>query len=285
MESGSGGLIALGAVLGMIFGSFGSVIAYRVPARIQREGHDPKEESRPGDAGHSVADESILTGRSRCPNCGRIIRPLENIPVVSYILQQGRCKGCGVRIPLRYPLIEITNGVLFALAAWKFGLSIEAFLYAALFWVLVVLTQIDLEHRLLPNRIVYPAFVVGWIGLVVAALVDDSPDRLVDAALGAAIFGGFFFVVAFIYPAGMGGGDVKLGFVLGTFLGYLDGVGVVLVGMFLSFLIGSLVGVGVMLGTNRGRKAMVPFGPFLALGTVLAVFIGRSIADWYTDLL
>jgi leader peptidase (prepilin peptidase)/N-methyltransferase len=285
MESGSGFLIALGAVLSMIFGSFGSVIAYRVPARIEREGHEPTEESRPTDAGRSVVDESILTGRSRCPNCGRIIGPVENIPVVSYLLQRGRCKGCGVRIPLRYPLIEIANGVLFALAARKFGLSIEAFLFAALFWVLVVLTQIDLEYRLLPNRIVYPAFVVGWIGLVAAALVDGTPDRLVDAAIGAAIFGGFFFVVAFIYPAGMGGGDVKLGFVLGTFLGYLDGVAAVLVGMFLAFLIGSLVGVGVMLGTNRGRKAMVPFGPFLALGTILAIFIGGSIADWYTDLL
>jgi len=285
MESDSGFLIALGAVLGMIFGSFGSVIAYRVPVRMQGEGHDPGEESRPGEAGKAVADESILTGRSRCPTCGRIISPIENIPVVSYVLQRGRCRGCGVRIPLRYPLIEITTGVLFALAAWKFELTIEAFLFAALFWVLVVLTQIDLEHRLLPNRIVYPAFVVGWIGLAVAAIADGSGDRLVDAAIGAAIFGGFFFIVAFLYPAGMGGGDVKLGFVLGTFLGYLDGVGVVLVGMFLSFLIGALVGVGVMLFTERGRKAMVPFGPFLALGTVLAVFIGRSIADWYTDLL
>ncbi|HZA39072.1 MAG TPA: prepilin peptidase [Actinomycetota bacterium] len=285
MESGGGFLIALGAVLGMIFGSFGSVIAYRVPVRMLREGHDTSEESRPGETADSVADESILTGRSRCPNCGRVISPIENIPVVSYILQRGRCKGCGIRIPIRYPLIELATGVLFALAAWKFGLTIEAFLFAALFWVLVVLTQIDLEYRLLPNRIVYPAFVVGWMGLVVAALVDGSADRLIDGALGAVIFGGFFFVVAFIYPAGMGGGDVKLGFVLGTFLGYLDGVGVVLVGMFLAFLIGSLVGIGVMLFTKRGRKAMVPFGPFLALGTVLAVFVGRSIADWYTDLL
>src|SRR5919106_4698532 len=285
MESGGGFLIALGAVLGMIFGSFGSVIAYRVPVRMLREGHDTSEESRPGETADSVADESILTGRSRCPNCGRVISPIENIPVVSYILQRGRCKGCGVGIPLRYPLIEITTGLLFALAAWKFGLSIEAFLFAALFWVLVVLTQIDLEYRLLPNRIVYPAFVGGWIGLAIAALVDDAPDRLVDAAIGAAIFGGFFFVVAFIYPAGMGGGDVKLGFVLGTFLGYFDGVAVVLVGMFLAFLIGSLVGVGGVVFTKRGRKAMVPFGPFLALGTVLAVFVGRSISDWYTDLL
>src|ERR687892_93274 len=285
MESGGGFLIALGAVLGMIFGSFGSVIAYRVPMRMLREGHDISEESRPGETADSVADESILTGRSRCPNCGRVISPIENIPVVSYILQRGRCKGCGIRIPIRYPLIELATGVLFALAAWKFGLTIEAFLFAALFWVLVVLTQIDLEYRLLPNRIVYPAFVVGWMGLVVAALVDGSADRLVDGALGAVIFGGVFFVVGFIYPAGMGGGDVKLGFVLGTFLGYFDGVAVVLVGMFLAFLIGSLVGVGVMLFSQRGRETMVPFGPFLALGTVLAVFVGRSIADWYTDLL
>jgi leader peptidase (prepilin peptidase)/N-methyltransferase len=274
--SESGFVIAVGAILGLLFGSFGSVIAYRVPKRILRAESGRTDE---------VAEESILTGRSRCPSCGRVIAPAENIPVISYLIQRGRCKGCGARISVRYPIIEVVTGVLFGLAAWKFELTLDAFLFAGLFWVLMVLTLIDLEYKLLPDRIVYPAFVAGWVGLTIAALIDDSPDRLIDAAIGAALFGGFFFIVAFLYPAGMGGGDVKLAFVLGTFLGYLDGVGVVLVGMFLAFLLGSLAGIGLMLFSSRGRKAMVPFGPFLALGTVLAVFIGRSIADWYKDLL
>jgi leader peptidase (prepilin peptidase) / N-methyltransferase len=107
----------------------------------------------------------------------------------------------------------------------------------------------------------------------------------VDAAVGALVFGGFFFVVALVVPAGMGGGDVKLGFVLGSFLGYLGGIGIVLVGMFLAFLAGSLVGVGLIMFAGRGRKSMVPFGPFLALGAVLAVFVGRALVDGYLGLL
>lgn len=205
----------------------------------------------------------------------------ENIPVLSYVLQRGRCRHCGERIHWRYPVIELTTGLLFALSAWKFGVSVEALAFSAFFWVLVVLTAIDLEHKLLPNRVVYPAFVAGWALLTVAALVGGDPGRLVGAALGAAIFGGFFFLVAFIYPAGMGGGDVKLAFVLGSFLGYLRAPGLVLLGMFLSFLIGSVIGVIVMRVGGGGRKTQVPFGPFLALGTVLAIFIGDPLVDFY----
>ena len=206
---------------------------------------------------------------------------MENIPVVSYMVLRGRCRGCGSPISIRYPLMELATGVLFALAAWKFSLTVTGVVFAALFWILIVLTAIDLDHKLLPNRIVYPAFVAGWAGLALAALVDSDLDRLGDAALGALIFGGFFFVVAFAYPAGMGGGDVKLAFVLGTFLGYLGVPGVVLVGMFLSFLIGAVGGLLAMGLTGAGRKTQVPFGPFLALGTVISVFVGERIADWY----
>jgi leader peptidase (prepilin peptidase)/N-methyltransferase len=181
-------------------------------------------------------------------------------------------------------LIELATAVLFGLAAWKFGATAEAVVFAAFFWVLVVLTVIDLEHNLLPDKIVYPTFVVGWAALIVIAVVRGEPDRLVDAAIGALVFGGFFFLVALVYPAGMGGGDIKLAFVLGTMLGFVEGIGVVLVGMFLSFLIGAVAGVGVMLATGRGRKSQVPFGPFLALGTVLAIFAGRPLLDEYTSL-
>jgi leader peptidase (prepilin peptidase) / N-methyltransferase len=174
--------------------------------------------------------------------------------------------------------------MLFGLSAWKFGVTAEAVLFAAFFWVLVVLTVIDFEHHLLPDRIVYPTFVIAWVALIVIAVVRDDFDSLVDAAIGAAVFGGFFFLVALIYPAGMGGGDIKLAFVLGTMLGFAEGVGVVLLGMFLSFLIGAVAGVAVMLVTGGGRKSQVPFGPFLALGTVLAIFVGEPLLDRYTSL-
>ncbi len=255
-------LIGSAVVLGLILGSFATVVAYRVPRR-----------------------ESIVTGRSKCPNCGRVVTVVENVPVISYLIQRGRCRGCGTRISYRYPLIELTTAVLFGLAAVKFGWSVEALVFAAFFWVLVVLTAIDLEHRLLPNRVVYPAFVAGWVGLTITALVNDDLGSLRSAGVGALVFGGFFFVVAFIYPAGMGGGDVKLAFVLGTFLGYVGGPGVVLVGMFLAFLLGGVVGVAAMAVSRAGRKTQIPFGPFLALGTVLAIFMGPAIVDFYVGRL
>ncbi len=254
--------VILAFVLGLIFGSFGTVAAHRIPRR-----------------------ETIVTGRSKCPNCGRQIKAHENVPVVSYLILRGRCPGCGTRISLRYPLTELATGVLFALAVIKFDVTVTAVVYAAFFWVLVVLTVIDLEHKLLPNRIVYPTFVVGWAGLVIAALVDGDIERLRSAALGAVVFGGFFFVVAFVYPAGMGGGDVKLAFVLGTFVGYAGGVGAVLAGMFASFLLGGVIGIIAMRFSGKGRKTQIPFGPFLALGSVIAVFLGERIAEGYVEFL
>ena len=242
---------------GLIFGSFATAVAHRVPRK-----------------------ESIVTGRSRCPSCGAEIRWFENIPLFGYLFLRGRCARCGVRISPRYPIIELTTALLFALAVNRFEVSFEAAIYAAFFWTLVVLTAIDLEHKLLPNRIVYPAFIAGWVGLVALTLADGDAGRLIDAAVGALVFGGFLFVVAFIVPAGMGGGDVKLGFLLGTFLGYAGGWGVVLVGMFLAFLLGGVIGVLLLL-RGAGRKAQVPFGPFLAGGTVIALLCGRNILDWY----
>ncbi|HEX2295690.1 MAG TPA: prepilin peptidase [Actinomycetota bacterium] len=254
-------LVAFTGVLGLIFGSFGTVAAWRIPRR-----------------------ETIVSGRSRCPKCGAQITALENIPVVSWVALRGRCRHCGNPISVRYPLIELATGVLFALSAAKFGWSVETFVFAAFFWVLVVLTVIDLDHKLLPNRVVYPAFVAGWGGLVLAAIADESTERLRDAAIGAAIFGGTFFLIALIAPRGMGFGDVKLAFVLGTFLGYTR-LGLVPLGMFLAFLTGALTGVAAMLASGGGRKMQIPFGPFLALGTALAIFAGDPLLDAYLELL
>lgn len=239
-------------------GSFATVVAHRLPR-----------------------GQAIAGGRSRCPSCGETISARQNVPLVSYLAQRGRCAHCGSRISVRYPLIELSCGVLFAASAARFDVSIEAAAFAAFFWSLVVLTAIDLEHKLLPNKIVYPAFVLGWVALAASSIVTDDVDRLGDAAAGAAIFGGFFFVVGLIASAGMGGGDIKLAFVLGTFLGYAGGPSLVLVGMFLSFLLGGLVGLVLVLALGKGRKTAVPFGPFLALGTTVAIFVGDSLLDLY----
>jgi leader peptidase (prepilin peptidase)/N-methyltransferase len=253
-------LTTFAAVLGLIFGSFATVVAYRVPRR-----------------------ESVVTGRSKCPSCGRTITAFENIPVLSWLVLRGRCRNCGQRISARYPLIELATGALFALAAWKFGLTITAVVYAAFFWALVVLTVIDLEHKLLPNRIVYPTFLAGWAGLVIAAAVDSDLGRLRSAAFGTLIFGGFLFVVAFIYPAGMGLGDVKLACALGAFLGYTGGAGLVPFGMFVSFVLGGVIGLVAMAITKQGRKMAIPFGPFLAAGTIIAIAVGQRLLDAYLN--
>lgn len=249
--------ILVAAGLGAIFGSFATAVVHRVPR-----------------------GESIVTGRSHCPSCGAQIEWYQNVPVLSYVLLRGRCARCNARISPRYLLIELACVILFAALVWRFGISIEVAIYAAFFWTLVVLTAIDLEHKLLPNKIVYPTFFAGWIALAVAAFIAGDFSSLVGALVGAAVFGGFLFVVAFIAPAGMGGGDVKLGFVLGTFLGYAGGIGWTLVGMFLSFVLGGVLGIALLI-LGRGRKTQVPFGPFLAAGSALAVFFAEPILDWY----
>ena len=255
-------MVVLAGLLGLIFGSFATAASYRIPRRA-----------------------SIVTGRSRCPNCDAVVTAIENVPVFSYLFLRGRCRHCGHRISPRYPLTELATGVLFALAYWKFGLSVRAVAYAALFWVLVVLTVIDLEHRLLPTRVIYPSLAAGWVLLAIDAVVVGETERLLDALIGLAIFAGFFFTVAFLVPRGMGMGDVRLALLLGTFLGYLGGAGFVLLGMFMSFLTGSVVGGIVATVTKGGRKMKIPFGPFLAAGTLIAIFLGRPILDAYLGTL
>jgi leader peptidase (prepilin peptidase)/N-methyltransferase len=254
----TGILVALAAVAGLFLGKLAGIAADRIPART-----------------------SVLGGWSACPNCGAASAWLDNIPLLGFALHRGRCQSCGAGRSIRYPLIELAAAVLFGLAAWKFHFHLETIVYAAFFWVLLVLSAIDLEHKLLPDRVVFPALAAGAVALTVAALVGGYPDALIHAAIGAAIFGGFLFVVAFINPAGMGGGDVKLSFLLGMFLGYLDGWGIVAVGMFLSFVLGGVIGLVAMVVSGGGRKMQLPFGPFLALGTTIAVFLGHSFLAAY----
>lgn len=268
--------ITFAAILGLIFGSFATVFTYRPPWG------DAEKRS-------TVRLGEVLGGRSKCPNCGITIGAVDNIPLLSYLLLRGKCRNCGQPISIRYPLIELASGVLFAVAAWKFGLTLRGAAYAMFFWTLLALSVVDLQYKVLPNRIVFPALIGGWALLIVDAFVgsglgDFQGGMLLDAAIGAAIFGGFLFIVAFIYPAGMGMGDVKLALLLGSYLGYIGGIGLTITGMFLSFLLGGFLGALIAVARGGGRKTQIPFGPWLALGTVTAVAIGGALLDWYLQL-
>lgn len=244
-------------MVGLAVGSFLNVVIYRVPRK-----------------------ESVVAPRSRCPQCGTQLSARDNIPVLSWLVLRGRCRTCGTSISARYPVVELATAALFALAAVRFGYDAVLPAYLVLFASVLAISLIDLEHYIIPNRIVYPTIFLSVPLLVLAATVDSRWGHLRGAAIGAVLAWGLLLIVHLVSPRGMGFGDVRLSFVLGLFLGWL-GLGHVLLGLFLGFLLGSVVGVGLVVVGRRGRKQAIPFGPFLASGTVLAVFFGAPILRWY----
>jgi leader peptidase (prepilin peptidase) / N-methyltransferase len=244
--------IAVAALGGLLVGSFLNVLIARLP-----EG------------------ESLVHPGSRCPHCGHPVRPYDNVPVLSWLWLRGRCRDCGQPISARYPLVEALTGVLCALVVVAKGADEDAWLGIALVLTLVPITFIDLDRRIIPNRIVGPSAVVA---LVILALTDV--DALPDHLIAAAAAGGFFLLAALAYPRGMGMGDVKLAALIGLYLG--SSVAPALLAAMLS---GTIVGGAIMArkGVAEGRKTAVPFGPFLALGALVGLFAGPEIVDWYRD--
>lgn len=243
-------MLPLTAVCGLVFGSFFNVVAYRLPRR-----------------------ESLSRPRSRCPRCAIAIRPYDNVPVLGWLLLRGRCRECREPISPRYPIVEAATAAL-AVAVVLSNHSARALaLGLVLVAVLVPVALIDLDHQIIPNRILAPAAVAA-----VAIGLATDPARVGEQLIAGAAAGGFLLVFVLAYPRGMGMGDVKLAAVLGLFLG--SSVAVALMAGLLS---GVLVGAAVIarLGVRRGRKAAVPFGPFLALGAVVALFAGPAIVHWY----
>jgi leader peptidase (prepilin peptidase) / N-methyltransferase len=240
----------LAALFGAVFGSFLNVVAYRLPR-----------------------GESVVHPRSRCPGCGAAIRPWDNVPVLSWLLLRGRCRDCGEPISVRYPLVEAATGLLCAAVVVAKGPHAEALLGIALVLVLVPITLIDLEVRLIPNVLTIAGSVAA-LAILGATDAGAIPGHLIAAAAG----GGLLAAIVFVYPRGMGMGDAKLVGMLGLFLG--RSVGVALFG---GFLAGSLIGALIIarLGVARGRKTAIPFGPYLALGGLVALFAGDAIVDWY----
>jgi leader peptidase (prepilin peptidase) / N-methyltransferase len=244
--------IALAAVGGLIVGSFLNVVAYRLPR-----------------------GESLVHPRSRCPSCGTQLRALDNIPVVSWLALRGRCHHCGAPVSARYPLVELTTGVLYAAVVVTQDDAVRIVLGLLLVTALVPITLIDLDHRIIPNRITGPAAIAALIAI--AAL---DADFLVEAAIAAVAGGGFFFVAAILYPRGMGMGDVKLAGLLGLYLGRA-----VAPAILIALIAGVVLGAAIIArkGAKEGRKTAVPFGPFLALGGMLAFFVGDELVDAYLD--
>jgi leader peptidase (prepilin peptidase)/N-methyltransferase len=247
-------------LFGLVVGSFLNVVIVRVPSK-----------------------ESILRPPSKCPLCENPIAPRDNIPVVSWLLLRGRCRHCQEPIPVGYPLVEAGNAALWVLAGLRFGATGELQPYLALFSVLLVLSVIDLELYILPNAITYPSILVSVpaVALLASATQDDPGGAMLGAAIGGIGYAGFLLLVLLAWELivkkeGMGMGDVKLALLLGIWLGYLHPV-LVLYSLILASLVGLLVG-GVLLVVRRESRAY-PFGPWLAMGAVVAVLLSEPILD------
>ena len=244
-------LLALVAPLGLIIGSFLNVVAYRLPR-----------------------GESIVTPRSRCTSCGTEVRALDNIPLLSWLVLRGRCRHCSAQISARYPAVELVTGVVFVLVAVARGPSAELLVDLPFAAMLIAVADIDLEHRIVPNKILAPMAV--W---AVAASAVVRTGKLPELLIAGAAAFTLLLLAALAYPGGMGMGDVKLAGVMGLCLGLP-----VAPAMLIAFFSGSIVGVAIMLRHGAGaRKRAVPFGPFLALGGLVALVVGHELVHLYAQ--
>ena len=251
-------IISTTALLGLIIGSFLNVVAYRIPAGL-----------------------SVVRPPSACPHCEHPIRPRDNVPVVSWLVLRGQCRDCGEPISPRYPIVEAITGLLFGLTAGIIGSSWVLPAYLVFIAVTVAVTLTDLDHKLIPNRILFPGTGIGVVLLGGGALIEGELGSYGQALLGAAAYFLLLLVIALIAGGGFGFGDVKLGFFLGLFLGY-QSWGVLLVGAFLSFFLGGVISILLLLFRIKGRKDAIPFGPYMVAGAYLSLVFGVGIVDWYT---
>lgn len=251
-------LAAVGlGVLGLAVGSFLNVVAHRVP-----EG------------------ASVVSPASACPSCGQAIRPRDNIPIVSWILLRGRCRECGDRISVRYPIVEAGTALLFVATVPVVGIRwvLPAYLWFGAVTAVLVLT--DLDHHRIPNRILYPGVLVGGALLAAGALLEGSPAAFLRALGGGAAFFLLLLGIALVARGGFGFGDVKLGVLLGMFLAYLSWAALV-AGVFLGFLAGGLAAIALLVAGRKGRKDPIPFGPAMVLGAWIGVAYGEPLMRWY----
>ncbi len=238
---------AVAFMFGLLFGSFANVLIHRLPRH-----------------------ESIVVPGSRCPACGAPIRAWDNIPVVSYLALRGRCRACGAAISPRYVIVELLAGGLMAGVVWRFGVSLPALRYEVLAFALLVVFFTDLEHQIIPNAVTYP-------GIAAGLALSAATGAFVPSLVAAVAAGLVFLILGVVSRGGMGGGDVKLAAMIGAFLG----TPAVIVALFLAVALGAAAGLVLLALRLRSRKDMIPFGPAMAAGAMIAVFGSNAIISWY----
>lgn len=256
-------LLAAAALLGLAVGSFLNVVIHRVPSGL-----------------------SVVSPASRCPACDAAIRARHNVPVLGWLALRGRCADCAVPISVRYPLVELSTGVLFVAVTWQAAqLGLLAALPALLVFVAagLALAAIDLEVMRLPNVIVYPTFLTVIALLTLATTITGQLEPLLRAGLAATALTVAFLAIVVAQPGGMGLGDVKLAGIVGAVLGYVSYPAVV-VGVFAAFVLGTLAGAVLILARRAGRRTAVPFGPALVTGALLALFATAPLAQAYATI-
>ena len=240
-------------IYGLIFGSFFNVVGLRIPQ-----------------------NHSVVKPPSHCPNCQRRLTFLDLIPVFSYILLKGKCRSCGQKIQWIYPVIELCTGILFSVAYLNLGFSKELIVALLFISLLVIITVSDLAYMLIPDKIL-----VFFGALLILARIVSPLNPWWDSIIGAFLGFGILLLIAILSKGGMGGGDIKLFFVIGLVLGMIP----TLLTLFLAAGIGVIVGLVQLKLMNKGRKTPVPFGPSISIAAVIVYFYGANILEWYTNLL
>ena len=268
------------AVLGLMVGSFLNVVIYRLPKMMELGWRQQCAELR-GEEPAAAPAYNLLVPRSACPHCNHAIGAWENIPVVSYLLLRGKCKGCGASISPRYPIIEAISGILCAYAAWHFGFGLATVGALLFIWALLALTAIDFDTQLLPDDITLPLL---WLGLLFNLFGVFA--SLHSAVLGAifgylALWGVYWLFKLVTGKEGMGYGDFKLLAALGAWMGW-QMLPLIII---LSSLVGAVVGITLIVVAKHGRSVPIPFGPYLAGGGLIALFWGKPLTQGYLQLL
>lgn len=271
--------------LGLMVGSFLNVVIHRLPKMMELGWQQQCAELSRSDAGVDEAPPSpaynLIVPRSACPHCNHAISAWENIPILSYLLLRGKCKGCGAAISPRYPIIEAISGMLCAYAAWHFGFGLAAAGALLLIWALLALTAIDFDTQLLPDDITLPLL---WTGLLfnLFGVFTNLPSAVLGAVIGYLALWTIYWLFKFTTgKEGMGYGDFKLLAALGAWLGWQMLPLIIL----LSSLVGAVVGITLIVALKHGRNIPIPFGPYLAGGGLIALFWGQTLTHEYLQLL
>lgn len=282
-------LAAACALLGLAVGSFLNVVIHRLPRILERDWNEQAAELLEGHGDKEAAGKLRGTARSRynlvvpasaCPHCGRRIRAWENIPIASYLFLRGRCAGCQARISVRYPIVEAITGLLSAYIGWRFGFTLAAAGALVFTWSLIALTAIDMDTQLLPDDITLPLL---WLGLLVnmGGAFVPLPTAVIGAVAGyLSLWSVYWLFKLTTGKEGMGYGDFKLLGAIGAWLGWKMLPAVIL----LSSLVGAVVGISLIVFSRHGRNTPIPFGPYLAVAGLIAMFWGETINRTYLQL-